>query len=430
MDLSTCDLDESSASALFQMIEYYEAATELDISNNPNGMTSRGWASCNSMVGHNRELQVLNAHGNPISVTGATTLGHSLSSSNVHTIKLEHCGLRGRPFSSLCFKLRQNRIMKELWLAYNDLDHHDADSLADLLKVNHYLEFVDISNNNIKDDGLRLIVQALIWQSRELEKRSMLQRTTAIDDDDCFSADESSSGPMLESQSVGGDRGEKSTTDATTSLDEDLTLPANNIIEESSAEIVIAEKAEPNSLLTLELESKTELVQTAGGHCSIVNTANAALTHTDLDGDADEDTENTVQSCTIKNSAQSATTTAPQSMLDKLLSMNSDSSSDDGASQLSTDTIAAFSEDTSIISDDIFDSIATNTTNTTSTSTKAATANVESTTLTSFVAAVAPTTVISTNSSLSLLSSNEQLLIETKSTKQAENEEILSSCGE
>ena len=47
-------------------------------------------------------------------------------------------------------KLRNNQILKELWLAYNDLTCLDADKIAQLLKTNHYLQLIDISNNNIK----------------------------------------------------------------------------------------------------------------------------------------------------------------------------------------------------------------------------------------------------------------------------------------
>lgn len=35
IDVSGCSLNDTTASALFDMIEYYEAANELDISNNP-----------------------------------------------------------------------------------------------------------------------------------------------------------------------------------------------------------------------------------------------------------------------------------------------------------------------------------------------------------------------------------------------------------
>lgn len=77
------------------MIEYYEATNELDISSNSKGMTSRGWAGCMAMVKHSEELRVLIAQGNPISKQSADGLGLAISTSNLHTLKLEHCGLKG-----------------------------------------------------------------------------------------------------------------------------------------------------------------------------------------------------------------------------------------------------------------------------------------------------------------------------------------------
>jgi protein phosphatase 1 regulatory subunit 37 len=45
IDVTSCSLDDSSASSLFDMIEYYEACNELNISENTN-IKSRGWQAC------------------------------------------------------------------------------------------------------------------------------------------------------------------------------------------------------------------------------------------------------------------------------------------------------------------------------------------------------------------------------------------------
>lgn len=47
IDLTSCSLDDVSATAIFDMIEYYEACNELDISENSN-IKNRGWQSCKS----------------------------------------------------------------------------------------------------------------------------------------------------------------------------------------------------------------------------------------------------------------------------------------------------------------------------------------------------------------------------------------------
>lgn len=46
IDLTSCSLDDVSATAIFDMIEYYEACNELNISENSN-IKNRGWQSCN-----------------------------------------------------------------------------------------------------------------------------------------------------------------------------------------------------------------------------------------------------------------------------------------------------------------------------------------------------------------------------------------------
>lgn len=46
--------------------------------------------------------------------------------------------------------LRRNTVLKELWLAHNDLTSCDARNISTVLKANLHLQFLDISNNNIE----------------------------------------------------------------------------------------------------------------------------------------------------------------------------------------------------------------------------------------------------------------------------------------
>lgn len=101
IDLTDCGLDDASATALFDIIEYYEAANEIDISENRN-ITNRGWQACINMVKRSHALQILVTRGTPLSESNAISLGKSMLASSLNTLKLEHCGLSGRPMASLC----------------------------------------------------------------------------------------------------------------------------------------------------------------------------------------------------------------------------------------------------------------------------------------------------------------------------------------
>ncbi|XP_017041324.1 serine-rich adhesin for platelets isoform X2 [Drosophila ficusphila] len=315
IDLSDCTLDESCLMALFQMIEYYEAAYELDISYNKEQMSKRCWELCAYMVEHSQELQLLNAESNQITKLGADSLGRALGSSNLHTLKLEHCGLRGQPLVQLCRGLYQNKMLKELWVGFNDLDCVDAQHIADMLRYNHSLELIDISNNNIRNEGVMYLVQALILQSTELERRmGALKRTRAIEVDECVSPVETEA-PSALPQSVGS-AAEQAKDDA---------------------------DGEPFPQVSSILETPAE-------ESALADPAVGVLVDVENDND-DENTEDTVR--TVRNCSQNG---GGQSMLDKLLSMNSDSSSEEAPSNISTDTLAACcSEDISEISNEIYE---------------------------------------------------------------------------
>lgn len=46
--------------------------------------------------------------------------------------------------------LKKNSVLKELWLAHNDLTFDDAYNIGIVLKSNFHLQFLDLSNNNIQ----------------------------------------------------------------------------------------------------------------------------------------------------------------------------------------------------------------------------------------------------------------------------------------
>ena len=149
IDVSGCSLDDTTGTALFDMIEYYEATNELDISNNPR-IGPRGLQACANMVKKCLSLVALYAHELAVPEQSARMLGTAMLSSALHTLKLEYCKLSGRPMSSLCCALAKNTALKELWLASNELSDYDAFSIATLLKTNRYLQYLDISNNKIQ----------------------------------------------------------------------------------------------------------------------------------------------------------------------------------------------------------------------------------------------------------------------------------------
>lgn len=68
--------------------------------------------------------------------------------------------------------MQKNKILKELCLANNELNHNDAFHIGNVLKNNFHLQLLDISNNDIQDEGFRHIAEALGYQSVHVNRAS------------------------------------------------------------------------------------------------------------------------------------------------------------------------------------------------------------------------------------------------------------------
>lgn len=66
--------------------------------------------------------------------------------------------------------MQKNKILKELCLANNELNHNDAFHIGNVLKNNYHLQLLDISNNDVQDEGFRHIAEALGYQSVHVNK--------------------------------------------------------------------------------------------------------------------------------------------------------------------------------------------------------------------------------------------------------------------
>ncbi|KAG8236023.1 hypothetical protein J437_LFUL015401 [Ladona fulva] len=159
-------LDDEASVALFDMVEYYEAAKQLDISSNDK-IGPRGSQACSQMLKKARCLEKLVARNTQQSEHLMPALCRGLRiGMNLQILHLEHCNLRGRLLLSLVNALKTNRSLKELYLADNDLTVADASHLGGLLRVNTTLQLLDISNNNLKDAGVQHICEGIVFQAQ------------------------------------------------------------------------------------------------------------------------------------------------------------------------------------------------------------------------------------------------------------------------
>ncbi|ELT97355.1 hypothetical protein CAPTEDRAFT_218827 [Capitella teleta] len=163
LDLEATRLDEESAVALFDMIEYYESCTRLNISYNRN-LGVRGWQSCARMLKKTPCLEHFEARGCTISEQLMPFIGRALrQGSSVTTLHLENAIISGKTLMILVAALKMNGTVRELFLADNKLMPSDGIQLGSLLKFNHRLQLLDVRNNHLQDVGISHLCDGL-WE--------------------------------------------------------------------------------------------------------------------------------------------------------------------------------------------------------------------------------------------------------------------------
>ncbi|TRY83099.1 hypothetical protein DNTS_003567 [Danionella cerebrum] len=169
VDLEQTNLDEDGASALFDMIEYYESATHLNISSNKH-IGTRGWQAASHMMRKTSSLQYLDARNTPLLDHSAPFVARALRiSSSLTVLHLENAGISGRPLMLLATALKMNMNLRELYLAENKLNGlQDSAQLGNLLKFNYNIQILDLRNNHILDSGLAYVCEGLKEQRKGL----------------------------------------------------------------------------------------------------------------------------------------------------------------------------------------------------------------------------------------------------------------------
>ncbi|NXV83860.1 PPR37 phosphatase, partial [Atlantisia rogersi] len=172
VDLEQTSLDEDGASALFDMIEYYESATHLNISFNKH-IGARGWQAAAHMMRKTSCLQYLDARNTLLLDHSAPFVARALRiSSSLVVLHLENSCLSGRPLMLLATALKMNVNLRELYLADNKLNGlQDSAQLGNLLKFNCYIQILDLRNNHILDSGLAYICEGLKEQREVLKEQ-------------------------------------------------------------------------------------------------------------------------------------------------------------------------------------------------------------------------------------------------------------------
>ncbi|XP_072107552.1 uncharacterized protein [Mobula birostris] len=170
ISLEWAKLDEDGASALFDMMEYYDSTLCLRISFSRN-IGTRGWMAAAQLIQKSNSLQEFEASGIPLMDNTASCVARGLKANHhLRVLRLDNARLSGRSLMLLVCALKMNQVLRELYLADNNLNCvQDSMHLRDLLQVNCTIQLLDLKNNCIFNTGLEDICEGLKGQKQGLK---------------------------------------------------------------------------------------------------------------------------------------------------------------------------------------------------------------------------------------------------------------------
>eukprot|EP00794_Sanderia_malayensis_P020434 gene20434-22449_t len=165
IDFENCGLEEEGATALLEMIEFYQSACRLNVALNPKiGM--RGWQTLCRMLRKTPCLLSLNARRTMLTDQTMPMFGRCLKADPyLKILHLEGVYLSGRHLLILTTALKYNTLLEELYLGDNDLQPADGVSVGAMLGANKTLQLLDLRNNSFRDGGLVHIANGLTDQA-------------------------------------------------------------------------------------------------------------------------------------------------------------------------------------------------------------------------------------------------------------------------
>ncbi|KAF5292964.1 hypothetical protein FQR65_LT11081 [Abscondita terminalis] len=161
-------LENEALVEIFHMIEYYNSTKELILYGNY--VSDSGlWASIAVAASNcNNNLNKISIHELRITDGGLMSIFNSINENpHIKVLRFNGCKLNFTPTFSIATPLKNNRFLKELHLCNAELYYKETTILALFLRDNYSLKVLNLSNNKLGDRGFKVLVKALVEQSRD-----------------------------------------------------------------------------------------------------------------------------------------------------------------------------------------------------------------------------------------------------------------------
>ncbi|CAF2754893.1 unnamed protein product [Rotaria sp. Silwood2] len=162
LDFESLSIDDLSLAQLFDVIEYYESCTHINLSN-VRSIGFQGYQALTKYIRKTNSLERLDMNLTRFDENSIFSFTRSLRlSSTLYELHVESCQLTGKLLQKFIQNLRSCICLRELYLCDNRLQIQDSLLINELIRTcGQFLFLLDLRNNALQDSGISHLASQL-----------------------------------------------------------------------------------------------------------------------------------------------------------------------------------------------------------------------------------------------------------------------------
>ncbi|CAF4331205.1 unnamed protein product, partial [Rotaria socialis] len=155
LDFESTSIDDATLEQLFDVLEYYEACTHINLSHN-RSIGFQGYQALTKYLRKTNSLERLDMNSARFDENSILNFTRSLRlSSTLYELHVESCQLNGKLLQKFTQHLRSCTCLRELYLCDNRLQVQDSLLINELIRLcGRFLFLLDLRSNSLQDTGM------------------------------------------------------------------------------------------------------------------------------------------------------------------------------------------------------------------------------------------------------------------------------------
>ncbi|CAF0787224.1 unnamed protein product [Adineta steineri] len=177
LDFDSSSIDDSALTQLFEVLEYYESCTHINLSNN-RSIGMQGYQALTKYLRKTNSLERLDMNTTRFDDNSIISFTRSLRlSTTLYELHVESCYINGKILQKFIQNIRTCSSLRELYLCDNRLQVQDSFSINELIRTcGPFLFLLDIRSNSLQDAGMSHLASQLSHYDENHKHENNLQK--------------------------------------------------------------------------------------------------------------------------------------------------------------------------------------------------------------------------------------------------------------